>query len=110
MVRLVTFDAKENHLSGGVPEAAGLMRLLKILELQHNGFCSAFPAGLTRLFRFGLSANKLSGTLPSGIASLTRVHCLLLEVNALSGLLPEGLPHCRRCSSCMYPLMVCLAA
>ncbi|CAH8334851.1 unnamed protein product [Eruca vesicaria subsp. sativa] len=88
---LYELDISYNSLTGEIPSWVGEIRLLNALLLSNNLLegeipISLFSSNRSNLDLLDLSANTLSGNIPS---SLEGPEVLLLQDNKLSGVIPE---------------------
>ncbi|KAL7229128.1 hypothetical protein ACSBR2_007764 [Camellia fascicularis] len=80
-----------NSLSGDIPSSLGNLSLLSKLALRINNFQGSNPPSLGNC---NLSQNKLSGSLPTEVASLINLCHLDVSYNLLSSEIPSTLGHC----------------
>jgi Leucine-rich repeat (LRR) protein len=90
--RLVELHARDNALSGALPDALGALTALASLQLSGNALRGTLPAalgGAAQLARLDVSRNALSGTIPgaawAGLRELAELHA---SGNTLEGELP----------------------
>ncbi|KAH3766775.1 surface antigen protein [Pelomyxa schiedti] len=78
------------RLNGTIPESLTKLRNLSTFELSYNQLTGEIPCfqNLTRVSRFHLPSNYLSGTLPPCFSQMSVLASLSLSRNYLSGYLP----------------------
>ncbi|KAK1267840.1 putative leucine-rich repeat receptor-like serine/threonine-protein kinase [Acorus gramineus] len=84
-----------NGLGGRLtPTIARLGRMLKILHLEENRISGSIPSGiaeLSNLTLLNLSSNLLNGTVPAEFGRFQRLERLILSNNLLSGAIPSSI-------------------
>ncbi|KAK1315928.1 putative leucine-rich repeat receptor-like serine/threonine-protein kinase [Acorus calamus] len=76
------------------PTIARLGRMLKILHLEENRISGSIPPGiaeLSNLTLLNLSSNLLNGTVPAEVGRFQRLERLILSNNLLSGAIPSSI-------------------
>jgi len=85
----------DRHIRGVVPATLAGLTYLRSVDLSRNSLQGTLSGAMFREMRdlehLVLSANRISGTLPSEIGLLTKLQTLNLDHNMLSGPLPTEL-------------------
>ncbi|KAI4977411.1 hypothetical protein ZWY2020_057323 [Hordeum vulgare] len=93
---LKLFRARNNNLSGDLPDELFNMTSLEHISLANNWFEGPL-SGITKLknlVTLDLGFNQLSGNIPNSLGELKRLEELHLEHNMMSGELPSALSNC----------------
>ncbi|BBH06298.1 receptor like protein 27 [Prunus dulcis] len=88
-----SIDISSNQFSGSIPEEAGQLKSLYVLNLSSNAFTGVIPTSLSKLRQLeslDLSNNKLGGEIPAELAKLTFLSFLNLSNNQLVGKIPSN--------------------
>ncbi|CAI9276908.1 unnamed protein product [Lactuca saligna] len=68
---LQVLELSSNSLSGKIPEDLVNLRNLTILLLNNNKLSGEIPVGFTKMIKFNISGNNISGPLPENLMSST---------------------------------------
>ncbi|XP_042479867.1 receptor-like protein 9DC3 [Macadamia integrifolia] len=93
LTTFVTIDLSNNNFNGGIADALGNLKALKVLNLSGNSLRGKIPfslGNLRELESLDLSRNKLSGEIPRQMTSLTFLSVLNVSYNNLIGSIPKG--------------------
>ncbi|CAN6329112.1 unnamed protein product [Urochloa humidicola] len=91
---LLTFEAINSQLIGGLPATLSNLTALTTINLQKNLLSKAIPESLTKLKNLevlALSMNSISGPIPTKIGMLRGLVSLALNNNNISGSIPDDL-------------------
>ncbi|XP_058217054.1 receptor-like protein 33 [Rhododendron vialii] len=86
-------DFSNNRFKEEIPDIAGDLKYLYVLNLSRYAFTGSIPSSLGSLSRIeslDLSWNKLSGSIPVTLASLTFLLFMNLAYNQLIGMIPSS--------------------
>lgn len=88
---LRNLSLSNNNLSGSIPQSLGSLKSLQVLELFSNSLSGKIPEDLVNLRNltvFLLNNNKLSGEIPAGFTKMIKFN---ISGNNISGPSPENL-------------------
>eukprot|EP00937_MAST-01D_sp_MAST-1D-sp2_P006807 g6807.t1 len=83
-----------NRLGGALPRSLGLLKVLRVLDLQDNCFGAELPpalGALDALQELNLAGNAFCGAVPCELGRLRALQTLDLQRNRLAGTLPPAL-------------------
>uniref|UniRef100_A0A0D9VE02 non-specific serine/threonine protein kinase n=1 Tax=Leersia perrieri TaxID=77586 RepID=A0A0D9VE02_9ORYZ len=92
LTELTMLDFAENKMEGVIPKWIWKLQKLEYLSLFENNFSSEIGPDITalNLQKLDLSMNKLTGSIPEGIANLKNLRILYINDNYLTGPIPVG--------------------
>uniref|UniRef100_A0ACD5UP24 Uncharacterized protein n=1 Tax=Avena sativa TaxID=4498 RepID=A0ACD5UP24_AVESA len=93
-INLVTFEANNNHLVGGLPATLSNLTGLILISFSNNNLTKEIPESISKLENLqaiGLSGNSIIGQIPEQFGMLRSIVVLDLSYNKLSGSIPDGM-------------------
>ena len=93
MQTVQALDLSANLITGPLTSGQNALVALRYLSFDDNKLSGTLPAGLAvmQLKHLSLSGNALSGPLPPGFSNLTALRLLDLGSNSLTGSFPSGM-------------------
>uniref|UniRef100_A0A0E0DP23 non-specific serine/threonine protein kinase n=1 Tax=Oryza meridionalis TaxID=40149 RepID=A0A0E0DP23_9ORYZ len=91
---LVTWNFRNNYLTGPIPPFIGKFTSMQYLSLSLNPLSGLLPkelGNLTNLVSLGIGSNNFTGGLPEELGNLTKLQRLKASDNGFNGKIPEYL-------------------
>ncbi|KAF7806226.1 putative LRR receptor-like serine/threonine-protein kinase [Senna tora] len=94
---LVTLNLSGNHFNGRIVECFDQCLKLQYLDLSTNNLSGDIWMGISKLRKFSVSENFLSGTIPDSVFPANYCHLQILDIseNAFIGNAPKEVANCK---------------